>query len=127
MTARRVVPPRIPLAARVTVIRREVRVIFPRNEGTTWGWSGLADPQYSPWYDWGIANDGMDGPRSLRLMVGRTNDSARTFSSLDSLISSAKPSLRSPGMIGQCVDASMTASVQDKHVVLVLRDSAVIA
>jgi hypothetical protein len=127
MTARRVTPPRPRLNVRVTVSRREVRVVFPRDEGTTWGWSGLADPQYWPGYDWGMSTTGMDGPRSLRLMVGRTNGSARTFSSLDSLIAAGQPSFCSPGMMWQCVDSSMTASVEDRHVVLVLRDSAAIA
>jgi hypothetical protein len=122
-----VAPRRIPLAAHVTVSRREVRVVFPRDDATTWGWSALKDPEYSPWYDWGIGNDGMDGPLSLRLTIGRSADSARKFSSLESLVGAGRASLCSPGMSSQCADGKVTASAQDGQVILVLRDSTAIA
>jgi hypothetical protein len=115
------------LAVRVTVSRRTVRVVFPRDDSRVWGWSALVDPEYQPWYDWAISVDGMDGPRSLRLLVGRTNDSARRFSSLDSLVAAGRPSLCSPGMMGRCSHTSTSASVEDGHVVLMLQDSAAIA
>jgi alpha-tubulin suppressor-like RCC1 family protein len=113
--------------ARVTVSRREVRVVFPPDDGKAWGWSALADPNYRPWYDWGISVDGMDGLRSLRLMAGRANDSARRFVSLDSLVAAGRLSLCSPTTIRGCSPRSAFASVVDGRVVLVLRDSVEIA
>ncbi len=124
---RRLAAKREPIAAHVTVSRREVRVVFPRDDGTTWGWSGLADPEYSPWYDWGIGNNGMDGPRWIRLLAGRGNDSARAFSSLDALVAAGQASLCTPGMMARCEEKNVTALVQERQVVLVLRDSAAIA
>jgi hypothetical protein len=119
--------PTSPLVARVTASRREVRVAFPRDVGAAWGWSALIDPEYQPSYDWAISVNGMDGPRSLRLIVFRTNDSARRFSSLESLVAAGTASLCSPGMMSRCFAGNMSASVRDRHVELVLRDSAVIA
>jgi hypothetical protein len=115
------------LAVHVTVSRREVRAVFPRDDGSVWGWSALADPEYRPYYDWAVSVDGMDGPRSLRLFVGRSDDSARRFPSLERLVAAGVPTLCSPGMIGSCVRENTSALVEDRHVVLVLRDSAAIA
>jgi hypothetical protein len=114
-------------AVRVTVSRREVRAVFPLDEGGTWGWSALVDPGYEPWYHWGISVEGMDGPRSLLLLVGRTDSSARRFPTLQSLVAAGMPSLCSAGMMGPCTRNNVSARVEGGHVVLVLRDSAEIA
>ena len=116
-----------PDSIRVIVSRRVARVIFPRDDAGAWGWSALTDREYLPSYLWSVQLDGADGPRSMRLLIGRRDSSAKRFPSLDSLVRTGTPELCTPGMIANCTSDGMSALVEDRHVVLVLRDSAAIA
>ena len=118
-------PPNEPV--RVTVSRREVRVVFPRDTTRGWGWSDRKDPEYYPVYEWGVMVEGMDGPRALVARVFRENDEARQFASLEGLVSSSRGDLCSPGMMWQCASSGVGATVDAGRVVLTFRDSAQIA
>jgi hypothetical protein len=112
---------------RVTVSRREVRVTFPRDTAGRWGWSDRQDPANPPQYWWAVMIDGMDGHRPLELRVLPTSPGARTFTSLDSLVSAGRASLCDGGLIGRCDATGVSAAVADGRVVVTLRDSASIA
>ena len=115
-------------ATRVLASRRELRVLFPRDTARAWGWSELQDRDYRPSYYWGIGIEGMDGPRSLSLHVGRGyREGAHRFRSLEELVSERPPGLCVPGMFEDCSPEHVTAFVQDDAVVLTLRDSATVA
>ena len=112
---------------RVTVSRREVRVTFPRDTAGRWGWPERQDPANPPQYWWGVMIDGMDGPRFLELRVGPTTPGARTFTSLESVVSAGTSALCGGGWISRCNTTGASAAVVDGRVVLTLRDSAAIA
>ena len=113
---------------RVTVSRREVRVVFPRDTARAWGWSDRKDAEYYPVYEWGVMVEGMDGPRALVARVYRENDEARQFASFDRLVNASRGDLCSPGMIWQCTASTVRATVgDDGRVVLTFLDSAQIA
>jgi hypothetical protein len=115
-------------AVRVTASRREVRVVFPRDDADAWGWSADTNIAYTPFYDWAVMLDGLDGPRVLRLFIGRRGGTARHFPSLDSLVAAEQPYFSLPGMmVSPQPTANVSATVEDRHVVLVIRDSAMIA
>jgi hypothetical protein len=112
---------------RVLVSRREVRVVFPPDTAHRWGWTAKKANSYAPTYQWGIDIDGIDGPRSFGFGADRFNDSsARSFTSLRQLIATDKPGLCSGGMVTYCDKSRATAFVENRSVVIVLRDSAVI-
>lgn len=121
---RRIVPPE---PVRVRVSRREVRIVFPADTARAWGWSERQDPNYLPAYAWGVMVEGMDGTRTLSARAGRVDRESRDFPSLERLVQVARAQLCSGGMIAQCSDSGMRASVEDGRVVLTLRDSARIA
>ena len=121
---RRAVPPE---PVRVRVSRREVRIAFPADMARAWGWSERQDPNYLPAYAWGVMIEGMDGTRTLAARAGRVGQEARDFPSLERLIQAARVQGCSGGMIAQCSDFGMQASVEDGRVVLTLRDSAQIS
>jgi hypothetical protein len=112
---------------RVLASRREVRIIFPTDTARAWGWSERNAPTYQPQYAWGVTVEGMDGTRTLVVRVGRERNEGRDFPSLDSLVQAARAERCSPGMISQCSDSGVQARVEDRRVVLTLRDSAQIA
>ncbi|HEX8394158.1 MAG TPA: hypothetical protein VF665_17575 [Longimicrobium sp.] len=116
-------------STRIFASRRELRVVFPRDTAREWGWTELEDRNYSPWYAWTVSIDGMDGPRSLSVNIGRGYGQpfARRFGSLAELVSAAGASYCSPGMFQDCSRADISAAVQDQRVVITLRDSAIIA
>jgi len=114
-------------ATRVTVSRREIRVLFPAETTHRWGWPGRSAGANSASYAWIVSVDGIDGPRSLMLDLWQTDDRARSFSSLKDVVAAGRAQLCSPGMVQQCHDIGMRADVQGARVVLTLRDSAVIA
>jgi hypothetical protein len=109
------------------VSRRALRVVFPRDTMGLWGWSERSDPSYSPYYVWTVLVNGMDGPRTFSLQVGRTGTAAREFTSLDSLVALGRPTLCTGGWGGACDGTNASASVDRGRVVLTLRDSASIA
>ena len=63
-------------ATTVTASRREVRVVFPREDAERWGWSADTNVAYNPFYGWSVLLDGMDGPQILQLFIGRRAVSA---------------------------------------------------
>jgi hypothetical protein len=89
----------------------------------------LEDRNYSPSYDWTATFDGMDGPRSLSVHIGRGYGQpfSRRFSSLAELVAAAGAAFCRPGMFADCSQADVSASVQDQRVVITLRDSTIIA
>ena len=114
-------------ATTVTASRREVRVVFPREDAERWGWSADTNVAYNPFYGWSVLLDGMDGPQILQLFIGRRAVSAYRFPSLDSLVAAGEPQLCATGMmLGPCKSAHIAAFVEDQHVVLVMRDSVAI-
>ena len=114
-------------SVRVLVSRREVRIEFPKDTAHAWGWSDRKDEAYSPSYAWVIHVEGMDGPRSLWVRIDDYTHETRHFPSLQSLVAAAHAQRCSPGMIAQCSDSGMRATVESRRVVLTLRDSAQIA
>jgi len=120
-------PGATPESTHVTVSRREVRVVFPRDTATAWGFADTRDSVYFPTYVWGITVDGMDGPRTLRARVDQERGEARRWPSLAALVAAARVERCPPGMGGNCSASGMNASVDDDRVVITLRDSAQIA
>jgi hypothetical protein len=114
-------------APRVTVSRQELRVVFPQDTATTWGWPERLEPRYHPGYVWSIFLDGVDGPRHLSISVGPNEPAARRFASLGSLVAAARSSFCPPDVIGSCPTHAASLSASDGHVVLSFRDSATIA
>jgi hypothetical protein len=112
---------------RVLVSRRQVRVVFPRHTARTWGWPAQKDEGNYSSYVWGIIVGGMDGPRILWVRLDSRTNEARRFPSLERLIAAARAQRCLPGMVAQCTDSSMRASVEHGRVVFTLRDSAQIA
>lgn len=115
-------------AARVLASRREVRIVFPRETATAWGWSELEDRDYQPSYEWGASIDGMDGERTISLHVGRQpGEGARRFGSPAELVAAGRAEFCILVMVADCAAMDAAASVQDGAVVLTLRDSATVA
>lgn len=115
-------------STRVDVSRREVRVTFPRDTATRWGFADRRDPQYWPFYAWSISVHGMDGSRSLSLDAWRPDTAALWYPSLSALVASARGGVcrSSMAVIVPCPPPSVEGDVEDGRVVLVLRDSAAI-
>ena len=112
----------------VSVSRQELRVVFPRDTATTWGWPARIKPGHRALYDWMVSIDGVDGPRTLSMTVdGRFDSGAYRFTSLDSLVESAKSSFCPPATFGYCPTPAASLSASDGHVVLTYRDSATIS
>ena len=108
---------------RVLVSAREVRVIYPPDTSGTWGWPTIDTASYAPRYYWDMLVDGIDGPRSLSLRIDQRDTTARTFPTLRSLVTSAKPGLCTGGMVMQCTPAGAAVSVDGDRVVLTFRDA----
>jgi hypothetical protein len=117
--------------ARVTVSRREVRVVFAPDTMRTWGWEAPRGPDYMARLRWEMWVDSTpDGIMSLGLLMQPApgDGSARRFPSLDALVAEAPLGLcGSVAQGGGCVRLPAGASVEAGRVVLVLRDSARIA
>ena len=112
----------------VRVSRRDVRVVFAPETSSTWGWSVAAPGStHRPSYYWSAIVEGPDGPRTLGLHVGRGDDRARTFPSLESVVRSGSTTLCQPGMVSRCFDARVEAGVEGRRVVLTYRDSAAVS
>jgi hypothetical protein len=114
-------------SAEVQVTRAEVRVLFAVDSSRQWGWPASADSVYRVRYVWSATIEGSSGPRSFDLIVKARDTLASAFPSLDSLVQSGTTSLCQPGMMVQCFPATVSASVQDRRIVLRYRDSAEIA
>ncbi|HSE53734.1 MAG TPA: hypothetical protein VLB00_16205 [Gemmatimonadales bacterium] len=107
---------------RVVVSRREVRVVFPRDTLRAWGWPEQLNPNLDRRYIWTLDVPGPTGSRSLSLVVGPADSSARDFPSLAALVAQGTASLcRAGGLMASCDDSEVIASVVDGSVVLSLR------
>ena len=53
----------------VSVSRLELRVVFPRDTATTWGWPERIKAGHRALYDWMVSIDAVDGPRTLSMTV----------------------------------------------------------
>ncbi len=112
----------------VSVTRQELRVVFPRDTATTWGWPERLAPGHQARYDWIVSIDGVDGPKVLRMLVdGSGAPEARRFASLESLVASASPSFCGADVIGYCPTRAASLFASDGRVVLTYRDSATIS
>lgn len=111
----------------VAVSRHEMRVFFAPDTSRAWGWSAPSDTTRRRSYSWSVTVEGLDGPRSLSLQVERRDNRARTFPSLETLVRAGTTRFCQPGMMVQCFDATVTATVQNRRVVLTYRDSSAIA
>ena len=112
----------------VRVSRSEMRVVFAPETSSTWGWSPAAPGStHRPTHYWSAIVEGPDGPRTLGLHVRRDDDRARSFSSLQTVVRSGEATLCQPGMMTQCFDAMIEATVEGHRVVLTYRDSAAVS
>jgi hypothetical protein len=111
--------------AEVTVSRREVRVVFPRDTATRWGWP-VETVRFSYPYVWSMGLEGMNGYRDVTLTV-RADAAPMRFPSLDSLAAAANGEWCIPGMIADCRPAAVHGEVNDGRMMLVFTDSARIA
>jgi hypothetical protein len=114
-------------SAEVLVTRTEVRVRFAPDTDTGWGWPASAASAHPLRYVWSATVEGTEGPRSFDLVVKAKDTLAATFPSLDSLVRAGTSSLCQPGMQVQCFPATVSASVEDRRVVLRYRDDTNIA
>jgi hypothetical protein len=118
----------------VEVSRTLVRVVFPADTATRWGWFEADDTRSYDGYSWSMWVDGgMDGPRSLYWGVGPDRSAAgaagrvRRFGSLKALLSAGRGGVCRAGMAQVCDAPRPRVTVDDGRVVLALRDSATIA
>jgi hypothetical protein len=118
----------------VEVSRTLVRVVFPADTATRWGWFETDDTRWYDGYAWSMWVDGgMDGPRSLYWGVGPDRSAAgagsrvRRFGSLQALLRAGRGGVCRAGMVQVCDDPIPRVTVADGRVVLALRDSATIA
>jgi hypothetical protein len=114
------------LRARVRVSRRELRAEFHTDDMRGWGWPA-GRSGYASRYSWSLRVAGMDGPRTLLVILESYEPGAREFSSLAELIAAARAIHCSDGMLGDCDISGISATTDGDAVVLVLRDSARIA
>lgn len=111
----------------VLVTRIEVRIRFAPDTASSWGWPASTDTIQRLRYAWSATIEGTDGPRSFDLAVKAKDTLASTFPSLSSLVRGGTTELCQPGMMVRCFPATVSASVEDRRVVLRYRDSAEIA
>ena len=116
-----------PDSASVVATRRELRIVYPRDTATRWGW----DRGEESWraYGWTLRSDAIDRSHSLALIVTVEGDSARTFASLAAVLAEASVvRCDNQGMIEICAAPVIGAAhVERGRVVLAVRDSALIA
>ena len=114
----------------VLVARHELRVVFPRDTSSRWGWFGLQDTGTNPRlyrYAWNLDVDATVGPRSVGVAIEPTTSGPRTFASLNAILDAARPYVCSYGMAISCGEPKLTAAVEAGRPVLVVRDSVLIA
>lgn len=112
------------LHVRIRVSRRELRAEFRVDTTHRWGWPTHRDDRYLPRYAWMVKVEGMDGPQWLGVLLEAETVGGRNFSSLTRLVRAGRTVQCSPGMMIQCAELGMRATVKGDVVVLVLRDSA---
>ena len=110
-----------------SVSRQEIRIVFPRDTATTWGWPHPIQPGHHARYIWSIRLDGVDGPRHLSMTVSGSEPGARRFASLHSLVAAAKSSFCAADVIGYCPTPAASLSASEGRVVLIYRDSLIIS
>ena len=111
-------------AYRVVASRREVRILFPRDTASSWGWPGAdSRPRL---YGWFTAVDGMDGWRQISLQIGAHQVQQREFTVLDSLVAMETPYICSWFLGYPCRPWGLSASVVDRRVVITLADRTLI-
>ena len=114
-------------SARVVVSRREVRVTFPRDTATRWGWA-VGEERAA--YVWNLWTEAVTVTHSLQAGLWRGDEGrAYWFPSLRALArASGMTRCDNQGMVVVCAEpVKGAAKVIDGRIVLVLRDSALIA
>ena len=122
---RSVPPPNAQDPTRVIVSAEELRVVFPRDTTGLWGWSAREAAGRTTPYGWQVTVEGMDGPAIVSLFILPDSVAAREFTSLESLVATAKPSCA--GVVSRNCGSDVKASVVEHRVVLTLRIPATIA
>lgn len=112
---------------RAVVSRQELRVVFPPDSASTWGWSGPTGLAYRTRYSWSVAIEGLDGPRRLEMIVSRDKPKPRRFTSLASLVAAANSSFCPPGHVGYCPTPAASLSASGRQVVMTYADPITIA
>ncbi|NUQ93105.1 MAG: hypothetical protein HOQ12_13890 [Gemmatimonadaceae bacterium] len=83
---------------------------------------------YLPGYRWSVSGHGLHDYWRVELAAGADSNEARSFPSLDALLATAKlTACRGGGMVATCAPLAGAARSDDGHVVVTLRDSALIA
>lgn len=117
----------VTLGTEVSVSRREVRVAFGRAVGVgEWGWTE-EEARARLHYGWSIDVDAAGEPRSLGVRVTNGGEGARWFPSLAALVEGSLVFLCDRGMPMNCRPVDASARVDGGRVVVVLRDSALVA
>lgn len=114
-------------STRVLVSMREMRVIFPGDTATRWGWSDRRESSYYARYTWRVLIDGMAGERTLVFSTGRTDDGPAEYMSLHRLLERGRSLMcfNSAKAFG-CGSGHTRASAVNGRVVLSMRDTATI-
>jgi hypothetical protein len=105
----------------VTVSRNALRVSFPVDTSRAFGWPAQGAALSAPGYRWDVLVHGLDEPTVIGFHVER-DTTARAFRSLADLVRAGRASRCFGGMVVQCDDARLSATVRRDSIVVSLRD-----
>jgi hypothetical protein len=110
---------------RVIATRERVRVIFPADTVGAWGWPS-SEHGFTPEYRWWISANGLEGGRSISLVVNRRDTAAREFPSLRALVAAGETMVCPIGPFVACTAHGVRAEVRGRNVILVIHDTALV-
>ena len=109
-------------SGRVVVSQRAVRVIFPVETDSVWGWAG-GNPYYGSRYRWFATIPETAGPRFIMLGDRYSGDSLeKRFRNLAELVNESRADVCLPGMFARCDNVNIGKEVVHNRVVLTLRN-----
>jgi hypothetical protein len=111
---------------RVIATREQVRVIFPADTMSAWGWPSSEGQGFAREYHWWISANGLEGGRSISLMVNRRDTAAREFPSLQALVAAGETVVCPIGPFVACTAQGVRAEVRGRNVILVIHDAALV-